>query len=198
MKRILIAIDSSFIADSLQENFLREGFEVATAKDGKKALDIIAQAPPDIVIADANLPEIDAFGLLEAIKEEEATRRTPLIVYSRTGSNQHREKAMDFEAKDFIVGLSESFKDIVLKVKSHLGEQRAYIFDISPNSEDSGQIIRDLGHKDGTSCPFCGSALSLHLLRNLSWGENAFKASVICSRCHFRYGKSPKEEEEEG
>ncbi len=190
MKKILIALESSFTAQALQENLFKEGFHVAKTNNGKEALDIIRQAPPDLILADANLPEMDAFELLDNLQKEERTKRIPFIVFSRTGSEYHREKAMDHEAKDFVVGLSDSPREVTLKIKSHLGEQKIYTFKLSSEEEDSIRIARDLSNLSGTKCPSCNSELSLHLLRNLSLGKNTFNASLVCPRCSFRKGSA--------
>ncbi len=186
MKKILIALESSFTTQALQDNLLKEGFHVATTDSGKETLDIIREAPPDIVLADANLPEINAFEILDNIKKDESTKRVPIIVFSRTGSDYHREKAMDYEAKDFVVGLSDSLKAITLRIKKHLGLQRAYNFDINPDTESSTMIAQDLGYRNGARCPSCKTDLSLQLLRNLSFGENVFNVSLICPHCYLK------------
>ncbi len=188
MKKVLIALESSFTNETYQENFFNEGFQVATTTSGEKAWDILSKAPPDAVIVDANLPEINAFEMIRRARENENTRLVPIIVYSRTGSNEHREKAMDYEAKDFIVGLSDSPRDVALKVKSHLGQQKAYVLDICSDEDAATEITRDLGYGGGTKCPSCSKNLSIHLLRNLNLGKNTFKVSLICTGCSFRHG----------
>ncbi len=186
MKKILIALESSFTAQGIQNNLLKEGFHVAITNNGREALDVIREAPPDLILADANLSEMSGFELLEALKKDEHTKRIPFIVFSRTGSDTHREMAMENEARDFVVGLSESPKEVSLKIKRHLGVQRAYNFDIQPEGESSIMIAQDLGYKEGTTCHSCGAPLSLQLLRNLSLGENVFNVSLFCPRCYHK------------
>jgi DNA-binding response OmpR family regulator len=189
MKKILIALTSEFTNKIFEDSFLKENFQVATTTSGEKALDIISQSIPDVIVADANLQDIDGFSILEILKEKEGTKRIPVVIYSRTGSEEHREKAMDYEAKDFIVGLSDSPRDVVSKIKSHLGEQAVYVFIIDEKNKDIGlQIARDIGFEGGTKCPSCSSDLSLYLLRNLALGKNTFKISLVCSKCSFRHG----------
>lgn len=189
MKKILIALSSDFTNKIFEDSFFKENFQVATTTSGEKALEIINQSIPDIIIADANLQDVSGFQILETLKENEKIKRIPVIIYSRTGSEEHREKAMDYEAKDFIVGLSDSPRDVVSKTKSHLGEQAAYVFIITEENKEVGlQLVRDIGYEGGTKCPQCGSYLSLYLLRNLSLGKNTFKISLVCSRCTFRHG----------
>lgn len=186
MKKILIALSSEFTLEILKANFLKEGFQVATVNNGEDALNFIKDNTPDVVLADANLPMLDAFELLDKIKENESTKRLPVIIYSRTGSEKQYEDAMDHEARDFIVAHSTSPENIVIKIKSILGEERSYSFGIENNLEQAKIIAHDLGIDD-LKCPNCGKMLSLHLLRNLSMGKNNFKVSFVCPYCSSRH-----------
>ncbi len=189
MKKVLIALSSVFTNETFKDIFFQEGFSVATTDSGQEALNILTKNPPDIVIADANLPDLNAFGLLKAMNEKEEIKRTPLIVYSRTGSEEQREMAMDYEARDFVIGLSDSPKNVVLKAKAHLGEQKAYMLSLDPKKPETLELARDLGYGGGYKCQSCSNLLSLHLLRNLNLGKNTFKLSLVCSKCSFRYSE---------
>jgi len=193
MKKALIALGSDFSNEVFKDNFFKEGFQVATSANGKEALEIIKTEAPDIIVADINLPEIGGLELLDKLKEKEETKRIPVIIYSRTGAQKHREDAMDHEARDFVIGLSDSPHNVVLKAKTHLGEQKAYLIPLPKESEISDTITRDLGLGGGPKCPSCSSGLSLHLLRNLNLGKNTFKVSIVCPKCEFR-STTPSEE----
>lgn len=186
MKKILVALGSDFSNEVFRENFFKEGFQVATASNGEDALKVVTAEAPDIVLADINLPEIGGLELIDKLKENEETKRIPVIIYSRTGSEKHREDAMDYEAKDFVIGLSDPPRSVALKIKAHLGEQKAYLFPLPRDDDFSKDIMRDLGIGSGSKCPLCSADLFLHLLRNLSLGKDIFKVSVVCSKCSFR------------
>ena len=59
MKKILITDDDPFVASIYKDKFQAEGFEVQVAGDGKAALAQIASNPPDVVLLDLMLPEMD-------------------------------------------------------------------------------------------------------------------------------------------
>jgi len=54
--------------------------QVLRARDGREALDVIRTEQPDLVILDLMMPELDGFGVLEAMREEERSRNIPVIV----------------------------------------------------------------------------------------------------------------------
>ncbi len=190
MKKVLIALESDFSNEVFKDNFFKEGFQVATTSDGEEALAIINTEIPDVVLVDINLPKKNGLEIINELKKAEKTKRIPVVIYSRTGAQEHREKAMDYEARDFVVGLSDSPHDVVLKVKAHLGKQKTYIFPLSPDHEPSREITRDMGMRKGVKCPSCNAEMFLHLIRDLSLGKNNFKLSFTCSKCGFRSSAS--------
>ncbi len=189
MKKILIAIKGEFTSNNFSEIFLKESFDVTITNSGRGILEIVDHDPPDVILADVNLPDIDIFSVLDKLMEDERTKRIPFIVYSRTGAEEHRDKAMEHEAKDFVVGLSDSPKDIVSRIKMHLGEQAAYIFNIEESNRDVATTLADVvGYNEKLKCPNCGTNISLRLLRNLALGKNTFNVSFVCSKCEFHRG----------
>ena len=63
--------------------------QVLTAKNGREALDILQQVRVDLVLLDLMMPEIDGFGVLEAMRQLEATRAVPVIVLTGQVLSQH-------------------------------------------------------------------------------------------------------------
>ncbi len=55
-------------------------YRVLKARSGREALDLLTQRPVDLVLLDLMMPELDGFGVLERMREAEATRDTPVIV----------------------------------------------------------------------------------------------------------------------
>ena len=55
-------------------------YRVLRARNGREALGVIRKERPDLVLLDLMMPELDGFGVLEAMREEETSRNTPVIV----------------------------------------------------------------------------------------------------------------------
>jgi PleD family two-component response regulator len=192
MKKIIIAFPLDVASEELKKALEKEDFKVKVVDNGKDVLSDTINDPPDLIIADANLYDISAFEIIKTLKEEGRSKRFPVVVYSQTGSVDHQEKAMELEAKDFISGYIETVEEIVVKIKTHLGEQKVYIINVSKDKDDALSLASDLGYEE-TECPFCKERLSLHLLRNLSLGRDVFKVSFVCSICNYKTSKKDKE-----
>jgi CheY-like chemotaxis protein len=81
-KSILIVDDDENIRDSLREVFEDEGYDAATASNGREALEILTEGPrrPDAVILELVLPVIDGFRVYQAMQADVALSKIPVIV----------------------------------------------------------------------------------------------------------------------
>ena len=82
MKQILITDDDRFMANVCRRKFEEAGFNVRIASDGHSAIEELVLHPPDVVLLDLMLPEIDGLGVLRFLRSRERLRGLPVIVVS--------------------------------------------------------------------------------------------------------------------
>jgi len=82
MKQILITDDDQFMASICRRKFEEAGFNVRIAADGHAAIEELVLHPPDVVLLDLMLPEIDGLGVLRFLRSREKLRGLPVIVVS--------------------------------------------------------------------------------------------------------------------
>jgi PAS domain S-box-containing protein len=93
--------DSRVLLESLLE---ANGYEVECAENGKVALALASRRPPDLIISDILMPEMDGYVLCRAVKADEQLRAIPFVFYTATYTDPRDEKlAMDLGASRFIV-----------------------------------------------------------------------------------------------
>lgn len=95
-KTILTVDDSPFIRKLLRVTLSGQGFDVAEAEDGIAALEWLdANDRPDVMITDINMPRMDGFGLVEAVRAQNRHDGMPILVLSTESSDdkQGRGKA---------------------------------------------------------------------------------------------------------
>src|SRR5690606_41777021 len=71
MPRVLVVDDEVSILDTLQILLRGEGFEVATAKSGREALERVEETSPDVVLTDIRTPGVTGLALLAQIRERD-------------------------------------------------------------------------------------------------------------------------------
>jgi two-component system KDP operon response regulator KdpE len=99
MTRVLVVDDEPQIVRTLQINLRARQFEVHTAATGTDALRAAAQCPPDVVILDLGLPDLEGVDVIEGLR---GWTSAPIIVLSgRTGSAD-KVQALDVGADDYV------------------------------------------------------------------------------------------------
>ena len=108
LTRILVAEDETSLNDLLQDALRMNGYETISAKHGMEAVRLIREEKPDLVILDINMPQLDGFGVIEKLRNE--NNNIPIIVL--TARDQKDDKSIGFGlgADDFVTkpfGLEE-------------------------------------------------------------------------------------------
>ena len=98
MARILIADDEAIISLALGMLLEDEGHEVATASDGRAALVMARDTPPDLLITDYMMPVMDGVELIAALRRDEALRGLPIILSSAIPEPVVRARTNGFDA----------------------------------------------------------------------------------------------------
>ncbi len=80
----------------------KEGYIVDTLEDGTQAMSIIIEKRPDLILLDVLMPAIDGFEICKLIKENESTRRTPVIIISALNQLDDKLKGIELGADEFL------------------------------------------------------------------------------------------------
>jgi two-component system, chemotaxis family, sensor kinase CheA len=102
--RVLV-VDDQFSARELQRSILEAaGHRVEVARDGREALRMIGElADLDLVLTDVQMPEMDGFELLEAIRADEERSSLPVVVVTTLGDEVSRRRGVEAGADAYIV-----------------------------------------------------------------------------------------------
>jgi len=121
MKIILIVEDDQNTQDIYYQKLTQEGFKVVQARDGKKALVLAKQDPPDLIILDIMLPGgLNGFDVLEQIKESDKLKDIPVIVL--TNLSTEMDVAIKMGVVDYIVKANTPIDTVIEKVKKIISD----------------------------------------------------------------------------
>lgn len=103
--RILAVDDSRTIRDMLSLTLNQAGFTPDLADDGIHGLEVLeAMSPaPDAIITDINMPRMDGFGFIEAVRKIEKYRAIPILVLTTESATELKQRARDAGATGWIV-----------------------------------------------------------------------------------------------
>ncbi len=133
--RILVAEDNADMRQGLR-GILKESFEVDLVTDGKKALQNISVQPPDLVIADVMMPQLDGLSLLKQLRANPQTAFIPVILLSALGEENHRIEGWEGGADDYLVK-PFSARELLARITTHLkrAKKRKEIFETEKNHQ---------------------------------------------------------------
>ena len=94
-RKILIVDDEKNMCEILKNYLEEDGYGVLQAHNGKDALDIAKKENPCLVILDVALPEMDGYMIARALREEEKTFLTPVIMISAK-RKEYKDKLAGF------------------------------------------------------------------------------------------------------
>lgn len=92
-RRILAVDDSPSMRLLLRTSLTAQGFAVSSAEDGEQGLAAARADPPDLIITDINMPVMDGFALIEAVRSEGALKSLPILVLSTEFSDDKKARA---------------------------------------------------------------------------------------------------------
>ena len=102
MKKILLIEDDVVLRENTLELLELSNYEVTSAANGKIGVQLAKKMVPDIIVCDIMMPELDGYGVLEALTNNEITQHIPFIFLSAKTERRDVRKGMDLGADDYI------------------------------------------------------------------------------------------------
>jgi two-component system KDP operon response regulator KdpE len=138
--RVLVIDDEPQIVRALRINLRVRSYQVDTATTGSQALEVAARHPPDLVILDLGLPDLDGVQVIEGLR---GWTQAPIIVLSGRADSTDKVEALDAGADDYVTkpfGMEEL-----------LARMRAAVRRAAPEADEPqirlGELVVDLAAK---------------------------------------------------
>jgi diguanylate cyclase (GGDEF)-like protein len=112
--RVLVIDDSEPTHKLIQARLRPEGLEVNCELDGERGIERAVSDPPDLILLDVDLPDLDGFEVCRQLKEHPATRDIPIIFLTGTTSTDSKVKGLDLGAVDYV---TKPFDQVELRAR---------------------------------------------------------------------------------
>lgn len=117
---VLVVEDDEDLGDVLQAFFSDHGVHARIARTGAQALAMSREVPPDLLVLDLGLPDIDGYAVVEAMRRDDRLRSLPLLVYTGTQLTPADRNRLLLGETRFVTKSGESSADFARKVISLL------------------------------------------------------------------------------
>lgn len=104
--KVLAVDDSRTIREMVRMALGQAGIDTEVAEDGEHGLEVLAKMArnaPDAIITDINMPKLDGFGFIKAVRAQEAHRGVPILVLTTESAQDMKSKARAAGATGWIV-----------------------------------------------------------------------------------------------
>jgi two-component system chemotaxis response regulator CheY len=102
-KTVLTVDDSRTMREMLKMALSGAGFRVLQAENGVHGLEVLHGETPDVIVTDINMPKMDGFGFIEAVRKEDRYRAVPILVLTTESDAEKKNRARSAGATGWIV-----------------------------------------------------------------------------------------------
>ncbi|WP_394560186.1 response regulator [Aquipseudomonas alcaligenes] len=144
---VLVVDDATFIRDLVKKG-LRDhfpGIQIEEAVNGRKAQQMLARQPVDLILCDWEMPEMSGLELLTWCREQETLKTTPFVMVTSRGDKENVVQAIQAGVTDYI-GKPFSNEQLITKVKKALhraGKLQALAASAPPKMLSTGAFAND-------------------------------------------------------
>ena len=104
MTMTVLTVDNSrTMRNMLRVALVDAGFRVTQAEDGIHGLEVLEGALPQVIVTDINMPRLDGFGFIEAVRRDERYRAIPILVLTTESDADKKMQARKAGATGWIV-----------------------------------------------------------------------------------------------
>ncbi|WP_309087731.1 ATP-binding protein [Phenylobacterium sp.] len=101
--RIILADDNADMRDYVARLLRSQGYEVVAVSDGREALEAALKAPPDLILSDVMMPNLDGFGVVAEVRRTPTLAGTPVILLSARAGEEAKVEGLDAGADDYLI-----------------------------------------------------------------------------------------------
>ena len=138
-KPTVLVVDDTPENLSLMSRLLRTDYVVKVAPSGERALRIVSESPPDLVLLDIMMPEMDGYEVCRRLKTDARTRDVPVIFLTAKVQEEDEQQGFDVGAVDYITK-PISPPIVMARVRTHLALKAAADFLKDKNAYLEGEV----------------------------------------------------------
>lgn len=145
--RVLVVDDNADLRRYIKE-LLDPAYEVTVAVDGKAALEMIREQPPEIIVSDVMMPRLTGFGLLQELRKDPETALLPVILLSARAGEESAVEGLDAGCDDYLVK-PFSARELLARVGTHVKlarSRRQWIEELSVANQELDAFSYSVSH----------------------------------------------------
>lgn len=136
MSKILIVDDMAIVRDPIAAALQQAGYETLCATNGREALELALAQHPDLILLDISMPVMDGMSCLIALRQDQATNDTPVLMLTETTARDVVAQAAKLGVQGYLLKSTFSLDEMLAQVRRHLDAVR------QAGEENAGQTAQ--------------------------------------------------------
>ncbi len=132
--RVLIVEDEEGTRRTLRNALREQGWEVIEAKNGRAALDRVAETPPDLILLDLLMPEMDGFEFIEQLRRQEPGRDIPVVVITAKDLTPEEGARLEGDVQRILHKGEHDLRAILQDIRRHMPPRPSESAEASSNT----------------------------------------------------------------
>jgi len=157
MKKILVIEDEAEMRRNITKLLHYHNYEPLGAANGREGVEIARKEMPDLILCDVMMPEMDGYGVLQAVQGEAMLARTPFIFLTAKGEKNDQRSGMNLGADDYLTK-PVAHVDLLRAIETRLRR-----------SEQQVQVKREFKPDFSSPTPLLGLGLTTRAAEALLW-----------------------------
>ncbi len=116
--KVLLIEDEKEVAELYRLKLSLDGYEVSVAADGQEGLKKALDTKPDLIFLDIKMPGMDGFEVLKNLRNNEVSKKTPIIILSNFDEQEMIEKGLSLGANEYLIKSQFNPSELSAKTKS--------------------------------------------------------------------------------
>ena len=121
--RILVIEDDRILRKACETSLTKRGFAVLTASDGEEGIRRAEELLPDLILLDMRMPKLSGAETLTALKQNEKTKKIPVVILSNSSSETSIHETDTLGAEGYLIKASLSLRELGDRVAEFLNVQ---------------------------------------------------------------------------
>jgi adenylate cyclase len=139
---VLVVDDEQQNRTLLRDALEARGYEVAEAENGARALQMVAERPPDVILLDLMMPKMDGFEVCRRLKKDQQTAPIPILMVTALSERKERLMGIEAGANDFL-NKPVDYQDVTLRVTNAIYTK--HLFDrLQAEQEKSERLLLNI------------------------------------------------------
>ena len=191
---VLIIEDDTTLLRGLKDNFLAHGYRVHTAQDGQEGLNAALGDPPDLILLDIMLPEINGYEVCRMIRRHELDM--PIIMLTAKGQEEDIIRGLELGADDYVTK-PFGIRELLARAKAFLRRRQAKESDVYGFGDCELNLTSHRLFRAGVEVPLTtkefrtleyfvhrpGRALTRNDILDAVWGSSVIVTARSVDRC---------------